>query len=144
MGRADSLEILASGDVKIATTILFVYGTLKRGLRNHRLIADQKFLGEVVTEPRYRVFDLGPHPGLVVDEANGLAVKGELWAVSDCCLAELDDFEEVPGPFVREPVAIAGCEDLVYAYFWNQPVPDGAASGDAWPAGGSALPDNGT
>ena len=80
-------------------TILFVYGTLKRGLRNHRLIADQEFLGEAVTAPRYRVIDLGLHPGLVTDESNGLAVKGELWAVSDCCLAELDDFEEVPGLF---------------------------------------------
>jgi gamma-glutamylaminecyclotransferase len=114
-------------------TILFVYGALKRGQRNHRLIADQTFLGEVATEPRYRVFDLGPYPGLVVDEANGLAVRGELWAVSACCLAELDEFEEVPGPFVRETVAIDGRDEEVFAYFWNRPVPEGAASGSEWP-----------
>ena len=87
-------------------TLLFVYGTLKRGLRNHPLIADQQFLREAVTPPRYRVIDLGPYPGLVVDEANGLAVKGELWAVSECCLGELDDFEQDAGAFVREPVAV--------------------------------------
>jgi gamma-glutamylaminecyclotransferase len=115
------------------TTILFVYGTLKRGLRNHRLIADQQFLGEVATEPRYRVFDLGPYPGLVRDEANGLAVNGELWAVGDCCLAELDDFEEESHTFRRERVAIAGHEGEVFAYFWNCPVPEGAASGSEWP-----------
>lgn len=114
-------------------TILFVYGTLKRGLRNHRLIADQEFLGEVVTDPRYRVIDLGEHPGLIGDEINGLAVKGELWAVGDCCLEELDDFEEVPGPFVRETVAIEGTGQEVFAYFWNREVPEGVRSGAAWP-----------
>jgi len=118
-------------------TILFVYGTLKRGLRNHRLIADQEFLGEAVTEPRYRVIDLGPHPGLVADGADGLAVTGELWAVSECCLAELDEFEEVPGPFVRAEVRIAGRAEPAQAYFWNRPVPHGAASGSEWPAPGA-------
>ena len=82
-------------------TILFVYGTLKRGFANHHLMAGQDFIGEGVTLPHYRVLDLGPHPGLIADEANGLAVKGELWAVSDECLARLDEFEEVPGPFIR-------------------------------------------
>jgi gamma-glutamylaminecyclotransferase len=117
-------------------TVLFVYGTLKRGLRNHRLIADQQFLGDAVTEPRYRVIDLGEHPGLVIDSVNGLAVRGELWAVNDCCLAELDEFEEVPGPFIRETVAIEGREEEIFAYVWNRPVPEGAASGGEWPRAG--------
>jgi gamma-glutamylaminecyclotransferase len=114
-------------------TILFLYGTLKRGHRNHRLVADQEFLGEAVTEPRYRVFDLGPYPGLVVDEANGVAVRGELWAVGECCLAELDEFEEESHAFRRGPVAVAGREGEVFAYFWNRPVPAGTRSGSEWP-----------
>ncbi|HEV3385679.1 MAG TPA: gamma-glutamylcyclotransferase family protein [Gemmata sp.] len=114
-------------------TILFVYGTLKRGLRNNHLIADQEFLGEFQTEPRYRVIDLGPHPGLVVDEANGLAVRGELWSVSEDCLGELDAFEEVPGPFIRTEVKIAAREDAAQAYFWNCPIPEGATTGNEWP-----------
>jgi gamma-glutamylaminecyclotransferase len=131
--------------METATTILFVYGTLKRGLQNHHLLADQEFISEVVTEPRYRVIDLGPHPGLIVDETNGLAVKGELWAVSDCCLGELDDFEEVPGPFIRAGVRIAGRAEVAQAYFWNKPVPEGAANGNEWPLPvAPTLPDNGT
>ena len=114
--------------------ILFVYGTLKRGQRNHRLLADQQYLGEAATEPRYRVFDLGPYPGLVADAANGLAVRGELWAVSECCLAELDDFEGVPDLFARRRVVVPG-RDGVEAYFWAGAVPDGAASGSEWPLG---------
>jgi len=114
-------------------TILFVYGTLKRGLRNNHLIADQEFLGEALTEPHYRVIDLGPHPGLVMDGANGLAVRGELWSLSECCLVELDAFEEVPGPFIRTEVKIAGRDQAAQAYFWNCPIPAGAATGSEWP-----------
>jgi gamma-glutamylaminecyclotransferase len=117
----------------MASTRLFVYGTLKRGLRNHHLIAAQEFLGEASTEPKYRVIDLGTHPGLVVDERNGLSIHGELWAVSDACLAELDAFEEVPGPFIRAEVAIEGKAEPAHAYLWNCPIPEGAATGSEWP-----------
>lgn len=121
------------------TTILFVYGTLKRGLASHHLIADQDFLGEAATDPRYRVYDLGPYPGLVVDEANGLAVKGEIWAVTAACLAELDIFEEESHTFRRALVAIPGLVG-VFAYFWNRAVPEGAASGREWPLNGGHSP----
>jgi gamma-glutamylaminecyclotransferase len=116
-------------------TIVFVYGTLKRGEKNFRLLADQEFLGAAATAPKYRVYDLGPNPGLVRDAASGLAVRGELFAVSERCLAELDEFEDVPNWFVREPIEIEGYE-RVWAYYLNtahEPVPAGAKSGDRWP-----------
>jgi gamma-glutamylaminecyclotransferase len=113
-------------------TLLFVYGTLKRGGVNDHLLRDQDFIGEATTAPRYRVFDLGPYPGLVRDDASGLAVQGELFAVSDCCLAELDDFEGVPELFTRDRIEVDGFEE-VWAYCWNQPVPNGARSGKGWP-----------
>lgn len=118
-------------------TLLFVYGTLKRGEHNHFRMAGQEFLGAVVTAPHYRVVDLGPHPGLVRD-VNGLAIHGELFAVGARCLAELDAFEDVPreedgpGQFVRELIEVSGYEQ-VWAYYLNVTVPDGAKSGDRWP-----------
>jgi gamma-glutamylaminecyclotransferase len=114
-------------------TILFVYGTLKRGRRNHRLIADQRYLGGAATEPLYRVYDLGPYPGLVPDAAGGLAVAGELWEVTACRLGELDDFECDAGEFVRGVIAVAGLADRVEAYFYAGPVPAGAPAGADWP-----------
>ena len=114
-------------------TRLFVYGTLKRGERNHRLIADQQFDGPAVTAPRYRVIDLGPHPGLVVDVTHGQAVVGELWEVSDCALAELDDFEGLPDPFARRPIELS--YGSAEAYFWVRAVPPAARTGDRWPFG---------
>ncbi len=115
----------------MAKTILFGYGTLKRGGRNYFRLADQEFVGEVTTAPRYRVIDLGAHPGLI-REANGLAIHGELFAVDAKCLAALDAFEEVPGPFVRELIEVEGYGE-VWAYYMNTPVPDGANTGDRWP-----------
>lgn len=115
-----------------APATLFVYGTLKRGERNHRLLADQTFLGPATTAPRYRVIDLGPYPGLIRDESNGLAIRGELFAVGPCALDELDDFEGVPELFVRERIEVDG-SGAVWAYFMNTPVPAGASTGDRWP-----------
>ena len=115
----------------MSKSILFVYGTLKRGGRNAFRVADQEFLGEVTTAPRYRVFDLGEHPGLVHADA-GFAVHGELYAVDSRCLAELDAFEDVPNWFVRELIEVPGYEQ-VWAYYLNTPVPEGTKSGDRWP-----------
>ena len=115
-----------------AKTILFVYGTLKRGGRNAFRLADQEFLGAVVTAPKYRVIDLGAHPGLIRDATAGFAIHGELFAVDAKCLAELDAFEEVPGPFVRELIEVTGHAE-VWAYYMNTPVPSGAKQGDRWP-----------
>lgn len=112
--------------------VLFLYGSLKLGGENHRLVADQVYLGPAETEARYRIMSLGRYCGMVEDAADGLAVKGELWRVSRCCLLELDDFEGGEGEWVRRPVAVVGAEG-VEAYFYDGPVPAGAASGDRWP-----------
>ncbi|MBN9524086.1 gamma-glutamylcyclotransferase [bacterium] len=114
-------------------TVLFVYGTLKRGEPAHRLIADQTFLGPAVTAPRYRLADLGPFPGLVRDDTAGLAVSGELWEVSDCCRDELDDFEGCPALYTRERIDVAEVDAPVEAYFYVRPVPRRARTGPAWP-----------
>jgi len=65
---------------------LFVNGTLMRGLALHDNIASAVFLGEFVTEPRYRVYSIGDvHPGMFRlrdDEPGGIGVPGELYLVS--------------------------------------------------------------
>jgi gamma-glutamylaminecyclotransferase len=110
--------------------VLFVYGTLKRGLRNHRLIADQQFLQIATTAPQYAVADFGVHPGLL---AGPWAVLGELWRVSDCCLGELDDFEGHPEHFERRAIDISGFDGVVEAYFFNRPIAPGTPLAAQWP-----------
>lgn len=102
-------------------TPLFVYGTLKRGCRNHRLLAGQQFLGKARTVAGYRLFDLGEYPGMIVDATDHTGVTGELWSIDADRLAELDAFEGVPeGLYQRasvrllEPFAGQSAETYLY------------------------------
>lgn len=116
----------------MSKAILFFYGSLKRGHSNHHRVADQVFLRDAMTEPRYRIIEIGKYSGLIADAANGLAVMGELWTVDARCLAEVDEFEQSEGLWRRRPVAIAGSEG-VESYFWTGAVPVGVRSSDRWP-----------
>jgi gamma-glutamylaminecyclotransferase len=120
--------------VETNKTVLFVYGTLKRGHSGHHFLAGQEFLGEAVTLPLYRLYGFGWHPGLVLDEANGVEVAGELWAVDDVALARLDAYEgTADGWFLRADVAVRDCFETVQTYFYNHLVPPDAPTGAAWP-----------
>lgn len=112
--------------------ILFIYGTLKRGQSAHYQLAGQEFLGEALTEPHYRLVDLGPHPTLVESD-DGLACHGELWRVDAECLAKLEAYEDAPTYYHRQPVAIADFSGDVQAYFRVEPVSGEYPSGDKWP-----------
>ena len=114
-------------------TILFVYGTLKFGQENNHLLAGQEFIRAAETLPLYRLYGLGWHPGLVLDQAAGLAIKGELWSVDDATIAKLDEFEGVPHWFRREFIAIADIVGDVQAYYFNGTVPADATNGSEWP-----------
>ncbi len=92
------------------STILFVYGTLKRGQRNHGLMREARFLGETVTEPRYTLFDLGSFPGMI--SGGNTAVQGELYEVGPELLARLDRHEGVPRFYVRKKLLL---DNNIYA-----------------------------
>jgi|SRR5262245_101893 len=117
----------------MARTVLFIYGTLKAGQKNHAMLAGQEFIGPASTLPIYRLYGLDWHPGLVLDKQHGTAVRGELWAVDDRTLAKLDEYEGVPEWFTRDHIAIADRAGDVQAYFFNGPVPADAPSGSEWP-----------
>ena len=69
------------------TRILFVNGTLMRGLALHGNLKGAKFLGEARTAPCYRLYSIGDvHPGmfrLEDGEAGGISVSGEIYEMSD-------------------------------------------------------------
>lgn len=77
-------------------TLVFVYGTLKRGGSNHAWIEQQQFVAEARTAPVYRMYDLGGYPGMVRDE-NGLSIQGEIWSVDEAGLIKLDVLEDTDG-----------------------------------------------
>jgi gamma-glutamylaminecyclotransferase len=118
----------------MVTTILFIYGTLKRGMRNHSLLANQVFLGEYRTVPGYRLIDLGPYPGLIADDNSTGTALGELWQVDDATLSKLDVFEDVPNLYQRRAVKIASYPDPVQTYFYVGDCSQAVDCGDVWPA----------
>ena len=85
-------------------TLLFVYGSLMRGMRAHQLLKESRFIDRVVTARRYKLLVYDNYPGLV---AGDLSIEGELVAVSDDCLAQLDEYEGVPNEYIRMPLELS-------------------------------------
>jgi gamma-glutamylaminecyclotransferase len=101
--------------------LLFVYGTLKRGCKNHHLMNSLGYLGEARTAPGYRLYDLGDFPGMIADEAAPAGVTGEVWSADAAALARLDAFEGVAdGLYQRVPVKLLApfADQQVHTYLY--------------------------
>jgi len=68
---------------------VFVYGTLKRGHYNHRLLVDSDYVGDGSIEG-FDIYDLGCYPGVVQGTRT---VHGEVFSVTDDVLRHLDCLE---------------------------------------------------
>ena len=79
---------------------VFVYGTLRRGARNHALLREARPLGTWRTPPRYTLFDLGAYPGAFPGGRSSVA--GEVYAVDARTLQRLDRLEDYPRLYDRE------------------------------------------
>lgn len=101
-------------------TLLFVYGTLKRGCSNHRQMAGQEFLATAETVPGFRLHNFGGYPGIGPGPRDAGGVHGEVWQVDDTGLQRLDAFEGVPeGLYERRGIPLQPPFDSarVQAYF---------------------------
>jgi gamma-glutamylcyclotransferase (GGCT)/AIG2-like uncharacterized protein YtfP len=63
--------------------LLMTNGEGMRGGAVHHTIADQPFVGEAVTAPKYRFYSVRDEfPGLLPVEDDGCSIRGELYDVS--------------------------------------------------------------
>ena len=110
------------------STLLFVYGSLKRGRRHHAELGGACFVGVARTAPEYRLLDLGEYPALA---AGGRALEGELYEVTHALLVELDRFEG--DGYERAAVRLEG-GGVALAYFATSAVVGRAPEfdGDVW------------
>ena len=118
-----------------SNVLIFVYGSLKRGLALHEHLNGCTFFGCSATKPNYRLFDCGDYPGMVPAATNGARILGEVYEVAVDCLANLDVVEAVDeGLFVRRNVEL---EDefnrAVEAYFYCRPTGHLTELGNSWP-----------
>ena len=98
------------------SSLIFVYGSLRRGGFNHALFAGARFLGEAATAPHYSLHDLGPYPALVAGGTT--SVLGELYSLSPEQLAAADELEGHPTVYTRGPIALAAPHEIVAAEAW--------------------------
>jgi len=105
---------------------VFVYGTLKRGMWNNRILREGKarFTGEVRTvreDFRLHLAEAGYPYLTTTSDGSGEAVDGELFEVNDGTLELLDELEEIAsGMYSRETIEVRRFLDDAYfqAYFY--------------------------
>lgn len=116
-------------------TLIFVYGTLKRGFCRSHHLQGQEFLAEAVTQASYIMYDCGEYPGLVIDRQHGEQIQGELWSVDETGVALLDQVEGVADNwFSREPVDLINpaVDHPVQAYYFQGDVTRLTRYGSNW------------
>ncbi|MFV0445549.1 MAG: gamma-glutamylcyclotransferase [Planctomycetaceae bacterium] len=116
-------------------SLVFVYGTLKRGDIRAGALLHQVFLGTAHTEPMYRLRDCGEYPGLIAVPAAGLSIEGEVYDVTPECLRRLDEVEGVAEQlYARRPVSLRPpyADQSVEAYFYLWETSDLPDCGTRW------------
>lgn len=87
--------------------LVFVYGSLKNGYGNHRIL---EYTGAVFLDPgvttnsSFTMESLGGFPGVYED--GGEQIRGELYAVTDVGLQRCDSLEGHPTFYCRKEVEI--------------------------------------
>jgi len=105
--------------------LVFVYGSLKRGLWNHSYLSGATFLGETRTLSReFRMESLGSFPAVYKVQRGGerYGIQGELYEVTNKVLEKLDILENNGRFYNRELVKLAnGKEAWMYVclYRWS-------------------------
>lgn len=102
---------------------VFVYGTLRRGQRNHGLLAASKFVCEAATLRPFWMITTGPFPVLldqVPDDFGvpALAVFGEIYHVDDATRKQLDRLEREGVAYDRKVSEVFEAGHKVEAYIY--------------------------
>lgn len=102
---------------------VFVYGTLKRGYGNHRLLEGKTLIGEGITEGKYQMVS-GGFP-IIMASDDGLPVKGEVYDITGDqeCLTNLDRLEGEGVMYDRKdvPVTLLNGDRLLCCIYEGNP-----------------------
>ncbi|WP_296450421.1 gamma-glutamylcyclotransferase family protein [Vulcanococcus sp.] len=90
-----------SGNGADSDPLLFVYGSLKRGMANHGQLQQAAWVGRTRLDG-LALYDLGPFPMAIACSEPGSAIEGELYRVNAALLEQLDRFEGAPRLYQRE------------------------------------------
>ncbi len=71
--------------------LIFAYGTLREGASNHHRLNGMKALGEAWMLGR--LYGIDWYPGMILDDSEGIPVRGEVYRIEREMLRSLDEFE---------------------------------------------------
>lgn len=95
---------------------VFVYGSLKNGYGNNRLLQSSEYCGQDITSSAdFKMISLCSFPGVIHSE-NGFHISGELYRVNDKTLQSLDRLEGNGSFYKRELVKLKGFDEDAWMY----------------------------
>lgn len=99
---------------------VFVYGTLKQGHGNNRLLRTSTLIGRCLVKVPFSFVSLGGFPGLVRTNPPPASrdVGGEVWEVDDVTLGRLDMLEGHPDFYERLQI------ETPFGTAWTYTLPD--------------------
>jgi gamma-glutamylaminecyclotransferase len=111
--------------LSVASSRIFVYGTLKEGFRNFHHNQGVRVAGDFVTVQAFPLFIIGQSglPWLLHEPGRGHRVTGQVFEVDERSLAAMDALERVdePGWYARRSLEVApatgGAVFVAFAYF---------------------------
>ena len=68
-----------------------VYGSLRKGLHNHRLLDKSTLVGTFQTLPEYTMYDLGSYPAIIPKGNTSIFI--EVYSITETVLENLDELE---------------------------------------------------
>jgi len=101
---------LQSTATQLYKHLTFVYGTLKTGQPNHHVMRSigALYVGEAITLDKFPLIvgTKAKLPFLLYHPGHGQRVNGEMYILTDAMLEMLDEFEEHPVIYEREPISV--------------------------------------
>lgn len=113
--------------------LISVYGSLRKGLGNHRLLENAKYLGDFQSEPVFSLYSLGGYPGLKTEGTTSVTM--EVYEVTPIEANRIDQLEGyTPGReatfYDKIPIDTPYGEASVYTYVDKIPESRLVESGD--------------
>ena len=107
----------------MGSELLFVNGTLMRGLKLHANLDGAEFVEEARTAPTYRIHTIGDiHPGMYMVPEGGVSVAGEIYRVPDAVWRRVEAGEPPGCTAVRSASTTAGsCRESSFLASWPRP-----------------------
>uniref|UniRef100_A0AAU6VZP5 Gamma-glutamyl cyclotransferase n=3 Tax=unclassified bacterial viruses TaxID=12333 RepID=A0AAU6VZP5_9VIRU len=77
----------------MSNAVVAVYGSLRQGMGNHRLLENAEFLCRTVTSEPYAMYSLGGFPKVALNGEKMAPIVVELYSCDEATMARLDRLE---------------------------------------------------